>query len=150
MRLTSIRTSLIALAGITNLLAPDASTSTRLNIQSSASKAQTVRPSQPRQSRSRARPTHRIGPRTTPRRRKRNHSYRLCCTHYAETFLSLSNSAEDRVYRWPTLSSPARSKFTLRFRVAAFRVIYRKREDAGFYLRCPLTIRCFVTSKRKH
>jgi len=64
--------------------------------------------------------------------------YELC-----KTFLSLSSGAEGRACRWLTLSLPARSRFTPPFPVAAFRATCRKRDDAGFYPRCPRTIRCF-------
>jgi len=116
---------------------------------SSASRPQTVRPSQPRRLRLHARPTRRIGPRTMPRRRKKNRGYRLCCMNYAERFLSLSNGAEGRVYHWQTLSLPARSRFTQPFQADAFRVICRKQNDAAFCQRCPLTIQCSDTWKPK-
>ncbi len=73
----------------------------------------------------------------------------LLSMNCAETFLSLSNCAEGRAYRWPTSSLPARSRFTPRFQAVAFRVICRKQNGVAFCQRCHRTIRCFVTWKRK-
>jgi len=56
-----------------------------------------------------------------------------CSMNCAERFLSLSNGAEGRVCHWQTSSLPARSRFTPPFQVGAFRAIYKKHADAGFF-----------------